>query len=397
MKKNGMYNLIVMLFGIAVSWGCSDDKNEEQQYVTVNPLTLTFAASGNELTQSLEVKSNSKWTAVLIEGSGNTWISTDVKEGRENSIIQVTVLENTGTERKATLKLTAGSVSTNVEITQNGIENGGGVVQLTYGTPKYVGPDIKLGESFTGKVVIPYQNATGLEHFFVSISATGNAAAGFNVTNVSQSLMKGNGDLEISVTGTPEVAGSFTYVIAGVEGLTTTTIAGTVVADNSADLNTLIVNSSYKDVQTVTGWIGENVAVQQGGDKDYNPMFKFIGNADNRAVCLNGKTSAVGSLVSPTLTGGCGTLNFKYGIAFGETNGVSVKIEIKQNGVIVKTFNLIKTKDEITPLTAYSYSINVNVTDNFGFLITNNSPSAADADKDCVSIFDITWTNNKPN
>lgn len=173
--------------------------------------------------------------------------------------------------------------------------------------------------------------------------------------------------------------------------------ASNIPVGNMADFNTLTASSAYKTYTTTAGWVAENAAVQSGGNKDSNPVFMFIGSADTKAICLNGKTSSIGVLTSPVLNGGCGTLSFKYGYAFGEANGVAVKIEIKQNDIVVKTFTLEKSNADVAQKTAYDYSVDVNVSGDFKLVITNNAPSGLDSNKDRLSIWNVSWTGNTGN
>lgn len=161
--------------------------------------------------------------------------------------------------------------------------------------------------------------------------------------------------------------------------------------NNSADLGTLENSSSYKTFTTTAGWTATNCAVQSGGEKDNNPVFTFIGSsADTKAVCLNGKSSTPGSLVSPALTGGIKTLQFKYGFAFSDKQ-CKFTINIKQNGSVVKT----QTVDlsTVTKFEVYNFSMDCNVSGEFTIEIVNDCKTGTDKNVDRVSIWDITWSN----
>lgn len=274
----------------------------------------------------------------------------------------------------------------------------GGEATFSFGTPEFAATTIQVGTAIVGgKITIPYTAATGTETYNITVAVSGDAAAGIDpiTTAVTKTLSAGSGSIELPITGTPTTAGSVTFTISGIAELTANTVSATVTAavDNMADLNTLTANSAYGIYTTTAGWEAVNAAVQQGGDKDANPIFKFIGTADDKAICLNGKTTTVGVLTSPVLTGGCGELSFKYGNAFGESNGVSVTIDIKQNGSVVKTFDLTKPNSEVVKLTAYDYSVDVNVSGDFQIVITDNHPSNSTKNADRVSIWNIGWTN----
>lgn len=163
-----------------------------------------------------------------------------------------------------------------------------------------------------------------------------------------------------------------------------------VTGSNEADLSTLDTSSSYKTFTTTAGWVATNCAVQQGGDADNNPAFKFIGSADTRAVCLNGKKSAPGSLVSPTLTGGIKTLTFNCGFAFSDKQ-CQFTVNIKQNGTVVKTQTVDKTS--VTKFEVYNFSMDVNVSGDFVIEIVNDCKTGTDKNVDRVSIWNIKWTN----
>ena len=158
----------------------------------------------------------------------------------------------------------------------------------------------------------------------------------------------------------------------------------------SADLGTLSTSSSYGTYTTTDGWVATNCAVQAGGAKDQNPVFTFIGSSDDtKAVCLNGKSSAPGSLVSPTLTGGIKTLTFKYGFAFADKQ-CKFTVNVKQNGAVVKTQTI--DMDSVTKFEVYSFSLDCNLTGDFTIEIVNDCKTGTDKNVDRVSIWDISWT-----
>jgi hypothetical protein len=128
----------------------------------------------------------------------------------------------------------------------------------------------------------------------------------------------------------------------------------------------------------------------QGGTTDNSPTFKFIGtNSNTRALCMNGKTSAVGSITSPTLTTGCGTLTFNYGLPFSDSK-IKFRVDIKQNGTVVKTFTV--NPSSVSKLTKYSHEEVINVAGDFQIVFTNLSPSSSTSNKDRTAIWDVEWT-----
>lgn len=160
---------------------------------------------------------------------------------------------------------------------------------------------------------------------------------------------------------------------------------------NTADLETLTNSSSYKTYTTEAGWVATNCAVQSGGAADSNPVFTFIGSSsDTKAVCLNGKVGAAGSLVSPTLSGGIKVLTFKYGFAFADTQ-CKFTVNIKQNGSVVKSKEV--DLDSITKFEVYDFSMDCDVSGEFVIEIVNDCKSNKTTNSDRVSIWNIAWTN----
>ncbi len=156
--------------------------------------------------------------------------------------------------------------------------------------------------------------------------------------------------------------------------------------------------SIFGNYSTRGGWKGTNVSILKGGEADANPVFKFIGfktgsTTEYATACnLNGKTSAIGTLVSPEIEGGIGKLSFNYGYAYTETNGVSFRIDIKQSGAVVKSFTV--TKKDAVKYTAYQFSEDVNIKGAFSIEVTNLCPSKSSANKDRVALWNMAWTQN---
>ena len=165
----------------------------------------------------------------------------------------------------------------------------------------------------------------------------------------------------------------------------------------TADLGTLSANTSYGSYKTTSGWQTTNSAVVQGGASNSNPTFKALGTSATKGVVLNGKTSAKGKLVSPTISGGVSKLTFNYTNVFSESKGVDITITIKQNGAVVATKQL--DNNSVTQYTAYEFvwdleAEGIAVTGDFTIEISNNSPSNSTSNKDRVAIWNIEWTNN---
>jgi hypothetical protein len=173
----------------------------------------------------------------------------------------------------------------------------------------------------------------------------------------------------------------------------------TPVAANRADFETITEKYGQytKEFTTAAGWHTVNCAIQEGYTTDINPQFVCIGKVPGtdtwaKAVCINGKTTASGVLESPELTGGCGTLSFNYGNMFSEANGVSFKVEVIQNGSVVKELTFTKDNASVPKLTKLEGSLEVNVSGTFKLRFTNLSPTNSTSNKDRVSLWNMTWT-----
>lgn len=136
-------------------------------------------------------------------------------------------------------------------------------------------------------------------------------------------------------------------------------------------------NSSYSTRTSKAGWVCTNAAL--------------VSIDGTIAPTINGKTTAVGTITSPTLEGGIGTLTFKYANTNVEKNGVSVHVSIMQKGETVKEFDVVNTS--VTQNKFYTYkSEALNIEGDFTLVIKNNSPSNnSKKNQDRVSIWGISW------
>ena len=118
----------------------------------------------------------------------------------------------------------------------------------------------------------------------------------------------------------------------------------------------------------------------------------MLGADENtRAFVINGKTSTVGTITSPILSGGCGNLSLNYGLPYADTK-IKFRIDILQNDV--KVFSTIIENLNTIQFVKYTWSDDVNVSGDFQIVITNLCPSNdSTSNKDRVAIWDIIWTN----
>lgn len=153
--------------------------------------------------------------------------------------------------------------------------------------------------------------------------------------------------------------------------------------------------SSYGTHTNATGWTAENCAILSGYDGEgdgTNPRFAFIGSPSTLAPTLNGNSTKPGKLTSPTLAGGCGKLTFNYGFAFNETSDTKFTVSIKQGDKVVKTQTVTVAKADWVKFKVYDFSMDVNVTGDFSIEIVNDCAGAQTANKERVSIWNLTWT-----
>ncbi len=168
---------------------------------------------------------------------------------------------------------------------------------------------------------------------------------------------------------------------------------------NRADLETMnggSPKSSYGSLTSTAGWVAANCNLLQGGTADSNPVFTFLGLVEEGSTTyamgttLNGKTSAVGTLTSPVISGSIEELSFNYAMPYGDT-AISFRVDIVQNGNVVHS----ETYTESSPVKfqVYNAAFRVSLQGDFQIVFTNLSPTAQDANKDRVCIWNITWTN----
>ena len=266
-------------------------------------------------------------------------------------------------------------------------------------------PQIK-NATYVSHIAAPFVEATSVEVDAAVTSATISVSANVAwtvtcdaswVTSYTTSGTN-NGTIAVVMVANEteeERVATFTF---SAEGVTTVTskltqkgkpAAGVLVGGNDDFYTISSTNTSYVSGTTTAGWSYKNCAIFKGGATDSSPAFKMIGDASNRALCMNGKTSAAGTITSPTLTTGCGTLKFNYGLPFSDTK-IKFRVDIKQNGAVVETFTVQNLSASKT--TKYSHEEEINVAGDFQIVFTNLSPSGSTSNKDRTAIWDIEWT-----
>ncbi len=157
------------------------------------------------------------------------------------------------------------------------------------------------------------------------------------------------------------------------------------------DFNTLPTSNSYLTNTSTAGWYVVNSAV---GAPTATPT--AVGTCERQHVVMNGKTSAVGSITSPTITGGCGTLSFNYSNVFSESNGANFTVQLVNptdaTDILYDTTVVVANEDMLPIRSIKNFTAEVNVAADFILKITNNSPSNSTSNKDRVAIGCIEWT-----
>lgn len=245
--------------------------------------------------------------------------------------------------------------------------------QLAY-TP--VSDEITIGDAWTAPT-LGYVN--GFDGLAVVTYASNNESVAV-VTNAGViSLAGGIGTAVITASfagNTNYLSGSATYTI--VVNDIPDNCDGTDDFENEISGNTA---SSYNTRVTTNQWAA------------INAQWTTINN-EQCYFTLNGKTTAVGKIQSPTLSGGIASLKVRYANTNSEANGVSFKVEIKQGEDVVREYTITKTNAEVSQGTVYTETItNINVEGDFLILITNLSPSNSTSNKDRLSIGKLCWTN----
>ena len=151
--------------------------------------------------------------------------------------------------------------------------------------------------------------------------------------------------------------------------------------------NTFTANSSYGTYTSTDGWSTSNCAIV---NTDVNESYALPGTA----VVLRGRKDQQGVLTSCLYANGIKSLTFKYGYGYTETKGFELAIRIKNSaGTVVAQTTL--TKDNLTKGTTndYTWTLGTAVSGNFTIEFANLGTDSGN--KHRLSIWDISWVNNK--
>ncbi|MBQ6079584.1 MAG: choice-of-anchor J domain-containing protein [Muribaculaceae bacterium] len=169
---------------------------------------------------------------------------------------------------------------------------------------------------------------------------------------------------------------------------------GSAPAANRADFETMPKATTTVGTYTSTkGWVATNCTLLEGGTGS-NPVFEFIGFMPGsstdpaKAPTINGGTDKVGTIVSPTLSGGLSKLTFNYGCAYSGKD-LSFRVDVKKDGNVVKSWTI--TNNNVTQKNAYTFEEACSVQGDFTIEFTNLCPTSSTGNKDRVSIWNVTW------
>lgn len=250
------------------------------------------------------------------------------------------------------------------------ISGGRNLTQMTVseGTP------IKTGEKgifYLG--VLPFTAEAGEELVvYVKVTIDGKAVKQKFVKNMTESVSFNSGCIKaINVNYTADA-----------------NIPLEITSDDFATYNLGIRITTFKadsEYSTFDGWILKNGALIS--EKNWDALSGI-------APVINGKTSNVGVLTSPLISGGCGTLKFKYGVYNG-TEQISFRLDVKnESGEIIYTENITHEGTAVKH-EQHEYVKDINVSGNFQLEFTNLCPQQKTTNKDRVVIFDVEWTNHQ--
>lgn len=156
---------------------------------------------------------------------------------------------------------------------------------------------------------------------------------------------------------------------------------------NYVDFSTLnngVSTHAYNSYTSENGWSLKNGWVDDGSYWDILTTTTPV---------LGGRKALPGSLTSPSLTGGCGTLTFSYGYCSGTaTKGISFRVDILDgDSNVIKTETI--TQSSVESKKEYIGSIEVNKTGTFSIVFTNLCPAQQTLQgRDMVDLFKITWS-----
>ena len=156
----------------------------------------------------------------------------------------------------------------------------------------------------------------------------------------------------------------------------------------SADLGTInggVAAATFGTYTTTNGW----TAVEAKAYDIYYINSELYAEGTIRPQ-FRGKNGQMGSLTSPLLTGGCGTVTIKWYRGSTKT-GNTISVDIKNSeGTVLKTES--HTNPDAAQKAIQETSFEMNVAGDFQMVINNVRYNTSNTTMDAIGIIDVTWT-----
>ena len=156
----------------------------------------------------------------------------------------------------------------------------------------------------------------------------------------------------------------------------------------SADLETInggVAKATFGTYTTTNGW----TAVEAKAYDIYYINSELFAEGTIRPQFRGGKGKE-GSLTSPLLTGGCGTVTIKWYRGSTKT-GNTISVDIKNSeGTVLKTES--HTNPDAAQKVIQETSFEMNVAGDFQMVINNVRYNTSNTTMDAIGIIDVTWT-----
>lgn len=156
----------------------------------------------------------------------------------------------------------------------------------------------------------------------------------------------------------------------------------------SADLGTInggVAVATFGTYTTTNGW----TAVEAKAYDMYYINSELYAEGTIRPQ-FRGKNGQMGSLTSPLLTGGCGTVTIKWYRGSTKT-GNTISVDIKNSeGTVLKTES--HTNPDAAQKAIQETSFEMNVAGDFQMVINNVRYNSSVTTMDAIGIIDVTWT-----
>lgn len=156
----------------------------------------------------------------------------------------------------------------------------------------------------------------------------------------------------------------------------------------SADLGTInggVAIATFGTYTTTNGW----TAVEAKAYDIYYINSELYAEGTIRPQ-FRGKNGQMGSLTSPLLTGGCGTVTIKWYRGSTKT-GNTISVDIKNSeGTVLKTES--HTNPDAAQKAIQETSFEMNVAGDFQMVINNVRYNTSSSTMDAIGIIDVTWT-----